>query len=150
MLQHVAFVFLTVCFLLLVPVGCPAADPPTGLQDEVRVKQPTRLDWEFVASGFGKEALQLPGNFDSLKQRFQLYVPPSYDAGRAWPLVVFISPGDAPLGWRYWQKVCEENRLLFCAPYGAGNNCPPGQRSRIVLDMLDQVRRDYHIDPERT
>jgi predicted esterase len=148
--SHVAFVFLTVGCLLLESAACPAADPPTGLQDEVRVKQPTRLDWQFVASGFGKEAVQLPGDFDSLKQRFQLYVPRSYDAARAWPLLVFISPGDAPLGWRSWQKVCEENRWLFCAPYGAGNNCPPGQRTRMVLDMLDQVRLSYHIDPERT
>ncbi len=146
----VASALLGVCSLFLLPAAGRGVDPPTGLQAEVRVKQPTRLDWEFVASGFGKEAAKLPADFDSLKQRFQLYVPKSYDAARAWPLLVFISPGDAPLGWRYWQKVCEENRMLFCAPYGAGNNCPPGPRTRIVLDMLDQVRRDYRIDPERT
>ncbi|MBI1915227.1 MAG: PDZ domain-containing protein [Planctomycetes bacterium] len=150
MLSHVASVLLAVGPFFLAPAACPGADPPTGLQEEVRVKRPTRLDWEFVASGFGREAVKLPADFDSLKQRFQLYVPRAYDPARAWPLVVFISPGDAPLGWRYWQKVCEENGMLFCAPYGAGNNCPPGPRARIVLDMLDQVRRDYRIDPERT
>src|SRR5262245_46055155 len=148
--SHPASALLVVCSLFLVPAAGRGADRPTGLQAEVRVKQPTRLDWEFVASGFGKEAAKLPADFDSLKQRFELYVPRAYDKGRAWPLVVFISPGDAPLGWRYWQKVCEDNGMLFCAPYGAGNNCPPGLRTRIVLDMLDQVRRDYRIDPERT
>jgi len=135
---------------LFFPIRSRAADPPTGFQAEVRVKRPTRLDWEFVAAGFGKETLKLRGDFDSLKQRYQLYVPRAYDAARAWPLVVFISPGDAPMGWRDWQKVCEESGTLFCSPYAAGNNCPPGQRVRIVLDMLDQVRRDYRIDPERT
>jgi PDZ domain len=142
------FVLSALAPVVLVPTL--TAGPPTGLQAEVKVKKPTRLDWEFVASGFGKKALKLRADFDSLQQRFQLYVPGTYDPTRSWPLVVFVSPGDAPLGWRYWQKVCEERGLLFCAPYAAGNNCPAGQRIRIILDMLDQVRRDYRIDPERT
>lgn len=135
-------------FLLTTPVV--AEESPTGFQTRVEVKQPTRLDWEFVASGFGKDALKLPSDYDSKQQRFQLYVPKTYRAERAWPLVVFVSPGDDPLGWRYWQKGCESSEVLFCAAFGAGNNCPPGKRIRIVLDMLDQVRRDYRIDPDRT
>jgi hypothetical protein len=77
-------------------------------------------------------------------------VPRQYDASRSWPLVVFISPGDEPLGWSAWQQSCEKAAALFCAAYGAGNNCPAGQRIRIVLDMLDDVRRQYHIDPDQT
>src|SRR5262249_52291162 len=65
-------------------------------------------------------------------------------------LVAFISPGDDPLGWRPWQKACEKAGALFCAPYGAGNNCPAGQRTRLVLDVLDDVRRHYRIDPDQT
>ena len=136
--------------LLLGVAPVRAAGPPTGFQAEVRVKRPTRLDWEFVASGFGPKAAKLPSTFDSRQQRFQLFVPKTYNAKRAWPLVAFISPGDAPMGWRYWQKLCERHDMLFCAPYSAGNNCPAGQRVRIVLDMLDQVRRDYRIDPDHT
>src|SRR5262249_61173913 len=115
-----------------------------------RARGPARCDWEFVASPFATGAPRLPPDFDSKQQRFQLFVPKTYTADKAWPLVVFISPGDAPLGWRYWQKPCEEAGVLFCAAYGAGNSCPVGRRVRIVLDMLDQVRRDYRIDPERT
>src|SRR6266699_649079 len=70
---------------------CPGAGPPTGFRPEVRVRRPTRLGWEFVASGCGKEALKLRADFD-----------------------------------------------------------PLGQRVRIVLDVLDQVRRDYRVDPDRT
>jgi hypothetical protein len=124
--------------------------PPTGFQAEVQVENSTRLDWEFMAASFGAEAVKLPGDYDSRKQRYQLYVPATYDRARSWPLVVFISPGDDPLGWRSWQKPCEEAGLLFCAAFGAGNNCPPGQRTRIVLDMLDDVRRHYHINPDET
>jgi hypothetical protein len=128
--------------------GASAAD--IGYQPEVTVKQPTRLDWEFVASAFGKDALQLPASFDSADQKYQLFVPKNYVASKNWPLIVFVSPGDDPLGWKYWQKVCEEHDVLYCAAYGAGNSCPAGKRIRVVLDVFDDVRRQYRIDPDRT
>jgi len=139
------FLLLGLCGLL------PAADdPPTGLQAEVKIKDPTRLDWQFVASGFGAQALKLPPDYDSRQQKFQLYVPRNYTSKKDWPLMVFISPGDDPMGWKFWQKTCETQGMLFCAAYGAGNNCPPGKRIRMVLDMFDQVRRTYQIDPQQT
>jgi pimeloyl-ACP methyl ester carboxylesterase len=122
----------------------------TGFQADVAVKQPTRLDWDFVASAFGKDAARLPGDYDSSSQRYQLFVPKNYEASKTRPLIVFISPGDDPMGWRAWQKVCEDNDILFCAAYGAGNSCPAGKRIRIVLDMFDDVRRQYRVDPDQT
>src|SRR5215469_5861753 len=65
-----------------------------GLRKEVRVSEPTRLDWEFVARSFGAGSDKVPKDYDSRKQRYLLYVPKKYKAGKAWPLVVFISPGD--------------------------------------------------------
>src|SRR3954468_10132368 len=138
------------CIGVLLPARPAVALPPTGFQAEVRVANRTRLDWEFAAAGFGRDATRLPAGYESRNQRYQLYVPKTYHPEKVWPLVVFISPGDEPLGWRYWQKPCEESDLLFCAAYGAGNNCPAGQRIRIVLDMLDDVRRHYRIDPDQT
>src|SRR5947209_18622748 len=97
--------FRTACLLwgvLPTAASLPAAE--TGYQAEVMIQQPTRLDWEFVASGFGKEALRLPADYDSTRQRYQLFVPKNYEASKNWPLLVFISPGDDPMGWRHWQK----------------------------------------------
>lgn len=135
---------------LVIYVGFGQAAAPTGFQDKVGVKGPTRIDWEFAVAGFGAGAARVPASYDSTKQRYVLFVPPGYAPARAWPLVVFISPGDDPMGWRHWQKVCESRGLLFCAAYGTGNNCPPGQRTRIVLDMFDDVRRNYRVDPDQT
>jgi hypothetical protein len=137
----------------LLMLGCwlAAAEPPaSGFLPEVSVRLPTRLDWEFVAGSISPEETRLPADYESARQRYQLFVPPGYKRNRAWPLVVFLSPGDAPLGWHSWQKVCEDNDVFFCCAYGAGNNVPPGRRIRIVLDMVDDVRRRYHISPEET
>src|SRR5947209_390363 len=88
---------------LLLSVG-PAwgQKPATGLQPDRRAREGTRLDWEFVA-GSGR----LPGGYDSRRQRYQLFVPPSYDATRAWPLVIFLPPGDDATGWRALERPCE-------------------------------------------
>jgi len=137
-----------VVWTLLAAPGLAA--PPTGFQDQVPISAPTRIDWKFAASAFGTAVAKLPADYDSRQQRYQLFVPRDYEPSRTWPLVVFISPGDEPLGWRSWQKTCEKAGALFCAPYGGGNNCPVGQRTRLVLDMLDDVRRHYQIDPDQT
>lgn len=136
--------------VVLVLFGAAWGDEPaTGLVSEVPVRLPTRLDWEFVAGAYGPEAARLT-DYDSDRQRYELFVPPAFKPGKTWPLVVFVSPGDDPLGWRSWEKVCEDADVFFCAAYGAGNGVPPGRRVRIVLDMLDDVRRRYPIDPART
>ena len=93
---------------------------------------------------------RLPGKYDSRQQRYQLFAPPTWKPTRTWPLVVFVSPGDDPLGWRAWRKPCEDADLPFAAAYGVGNSCPPGQRVRALLDVLDDVRKHYRIDPDRS
>jgi predicted esterase len=119
-----------------------------GLQ-EVRVAAPTRIDWQFVWAGKSSAAKPDDG-YDSRKQHYLLYVPKNYDGAKAWPLVVFISPQNNPAAWRFWRKSCEDLGMLYCEAYDAGNNCPVDRRTRIVLDMLDDVRRDYRIDTDQT
>src|SRR5262245_54437406 len=119
--------------LLLALLGTPAPAQEKGFQPERRVRESTRLDWEFVA---GPKA-SVPASYDWNKQLYQLFVPPRYTESRAWPLVVFLSPGDDPIGWRAWRTPCEEAGWLFAAPYGAGNGCPDALRLRIVFDVLD-------------
>lgn len=139
-------------FLIPITIFCGMATIVAHAQPPVdaKVQAPTRLDWEFVANQFGAGMGKVPANYDSAKQRYQLFVPKNYAKDKTWPLVLFISAGDGPGGWSAWKKVCEEHGVLFCAPYGAGNSCPIGQRCRIVLDALDDVRIKYSIDPNRT
>jgi predicted esterase len=133
----------------LCALALPASALAQGGPKEVRVSTPTRLDWKFASFGFGPGSEKME-NYDSAKQRYVLHVPKNYKTDKAWPLVVFISPGDGPSGWASWKTVCEKKGVLFCSPYGAGNATRAGRRTRIVLDMLDDVRRKYQIDPDQT
>ncbi len=119
-------------------------------QTERKVAAPTRLDWEFACSGFGKGAAKLPAGYDSTKQKYQLFVPKGVAKDKPAGLILFISAGDGAGSVKAWQAVCEKHGLLFAAPNGAGNATPAGPRTRIVLDVLDDVRRQYAIDPDQT
>ena len=64
--------------------------------------------------------------------------------------MLFISPSQKPSGWRQWQKLCQQSGVIFASPFEAGNNCPNPRRVRIVLDVLDDMRRRYTVDADRT
>jgi len=93
--------------LLVAAPGVPAQEPK-----EVQVSAPTRLDWQFAVRGFGADAARLPAGFDSTGQRYQLFVPTTYQPNRAWPLVVFLSHSPQPAGWQAWKKVCVKEDML--------------------------------------
>lgn len=38
----------------------------------------------------------------------------------------------------------------LASPHGAGNNTDSRKRVRIILDVLDVLRREYRVDPDRT
>jgi hypothetical protein len=136
----------------LLPVLLHAAEPARGYQKKVTVAGETRLDWTFALSN--RSLVNPPANWlgdhDSGKQSYELFVPPQYNAKQPAPLILFISAGNAPAGYRQLEPVCKQLGFLFASPHEAGNNCPFQKRVRIVLDILDDIRRNYNIDPDRT
>jgi hypothetical protein len=139
--------------LVLTLSDAAAAEPLRGYNKRVTVSAATRPDWTFAVSNRSlatPPADWLPADYDSPQQAYELYVPPTYNAKQSYPLLVFISPGAEPLGWKHWETVCKQHGIIFAGAYGAGNDCPGKQRVRIVLDVLDDVRRRVKIDPDRT
>src|ERR1051325_1296924 len=136
---------------LLAAVSCLTISVPlASAQTERKVGAATRLDWEFAARGFGPAAAKLPAGYDSTKQKYQLFVPKSHKKDKPAGLVLFISPSDQPAGFKSWQAACEKEGILFASPFAAGNSVAAGQRTRIILDVLDDVRRQHAIDPDLT
>jgi len=123
-----------------------------GHQPQVSVQGETRIDWVFALANQSPAAP--PANwlpeYDSTQQTYELFVPSNYDPARSWPVVLFISPSKQSAGFAQWKAVCEQEGILFASPHGAGNDCDTRRRVRIVLDVLDDVRQRYNVDPDRT
>ena len=128
------------------------ATSPDGYQSKVAVTAPTRLDWTFALAN---QSLADPPadwlkDYDSTKQTYELYVPLKRDAKKPLPLILFVSPGNDPMGWKHFEPVCKNLGFLFAGLREAGNDCPPKRRVRILFDVLDDVRRHYPTDSDRT
>ena len=123
-----------------------------GHDPNVTVSADGRMDWVYVVSNQSPEKSPegwLEG-YRSTEQTYERYVPAKYDKGKSWPLVVFISPGERGAGLAQWKPMCDREGVLFASPHAAGNATDTRQRVRIVLDVLDDLRRQYNIDPDRT
>jgi pimeloyl-ACP methyl ester carboxylesterase len=140
-------------FSILVSLAKPlsAQQVTRGHVASVTVADATRLDWAFaLANQSPKEPpADWTRDYDSKKQTYELYVPQQYDSKTAWPVVLFVSPGDRGAGFQQWQQTLQKRGIIFASPHQAGNNCPMPRRVRIVMDVLDDLRRNYNIDPDR-
>ena len=117
---------------------------------EVKVSAATRIDWVFALSN--QSPAEPPADwlpkYDSTAQSYELYVPKIKKGSPG--LILFISPGERSMGLDALRKVCDDHNLIFASPNDAGNNTDSRQRVRIVLDVLDDVRKEYQVDPDRT
>jgi len=132
--------------------GAIAGEPSRGYQPKVPVRQAGRFDWTFVVSNrsLASPPSDWTPDYDPQKEHYALFVPEGCDPQKPCPLILLVPAGDQPDGWAQLEPVCRKQGILFASPYGAGNACPGKQRVRIVLDVLDQVRRDWRVDPDRT
>lgn len=142
------------CPLVLVALAPPAiAAPKEGYTPKVTVSGPTRIDWVYTSVTRSLEkppAKFLPEDYDSTRQTYELFVPKRTDAKKPLPAVLFISAADDPQGWKAFEKPCRDAGFVFVGVRGAGNSVPGPLRCRIVLDCLDDVRRQLPLDPDRT
>src|SRR5258708_6417786 len=142
---------LALCVVLML-AGSPALAPAQGYQPSVTVAAETRLDWIFALAN--QSLTQAPtewlGDYRSADQRYELFVPTNLDRKKPASLVLFISAGAQPAGWKQFQQLCQRHGIIFASAFDAGNDCPLKRRVRIVLDVLDDVWRQYPVDPDRT
>lgn len=139
--------------MLVCAAGGPAARAAErpGHHPDTRVQEPTRIDWVFVLANQSPAEVP-PGwlaDHESTRQSYDLYVPAG-GRGKRPGLVLFISPGDRGTGLDAFRRACDTHNLVFAAPHAAGNGVDTRARVRIVLDVLDDVRRRCGVDPDRS
>jgi predicted esterase len=116
------------------------------------VQQETQLDWVYplLRRSPEKAPAELAAGYRSAAQEYELHGPEEDGAGGNWPMVIFISPSDRPVGWRLCEPTCRRHGVLLADLVGMGNGKPAAHRVRAVLDVLDDVRGRYDVDPNRT
>src|SRR4051812_1771008 len=98
------------CFLL---GAADAAPPGPGLHNKVTVTAPTRLDWTFVLA----TRSTTPADGDESKSAYQLFVPARKGPKTPLPVLLFVSAGDEPGGWKAFEKLAKSQGILFAAPH---------------------------------
>ncbi len=138
--------------LVALSTSASAAEVPVGHLAEKSVTAATRLDWVYALANQSpaQPPAHLLDDYDSTKQSYELFVPERYSPDKSWPVVLFVSPGNRGTGFQQWQQVCRREQIIFASPHAAGNNTPMPRRIRIVMDVLDDLRRRYNVDPDRT
>ena len=138
--------------LFAAPAGT-AAPPATGYTAKVTVAAPTRLDWTFAVTSqsLADPPAKLSGaDYDPKKQSYDLFLPERKDPKKPIPALVWVSASDDAAGWRVFETLCKDKGVAFIGVRNAGNDVPPPKRVRIVLDCLDDVRRQVPLDADRT
>ena len=125
---------------------------PSGYHPSVFVSGPGRLDWTFVISESSLDPAPsaMTAGYLSTRQTYELFVPPNYDPRRLYPMIIHVTAGPRSDAWAQWQQTCRAHNVILAGAHNAGNAVPLPARVRIVLDVLDDVRRRFHIDPDRT
>ena len=127
----------------------------------VAVAEPTRLDWTFAAST--RSVADPPPEwvkhvYQSSAQTYEFYGPAKSGSRKpatkpphhGYPLILFLSHKGNAIGWRHCEPICRQHGFLFAGPHGTFKGDLRSLRIRIVMDVLDDVRRHYPIDPDRT
>ncbi|HUW58955.1 MAG TPA: sugar-binding protein, partial [Planctomycetota bacterium] len=96
---------------------------------------------------------------DDMPQPYRVEVPADYDASKPYPLVVNIHGyGGAGLTYDLWcgitMRSADAERearpgYLVAVPYGRGNTGWRGWGRGDVFHVIDAMKRDYKIDPDR-
>jgi predicted esterase len=125
---------------------------PSGYHPSIQVLAPGRLDWTFVVSqqSLDPGPTRATAGYISTLQTYELYLPPSYSPRRPNAMIIHVTAGPRSDGWLHWQTVCRNRGVILAGVHNAGNAVPMPLRARIVLDVLDDVRRRFNIDPDRT
>jgi predicted esterase len=130
----------------------PPSVLPAGYHPNVFVSRPGRLDWTYVVSdsSLDRAPSAMTAGYVSTRQNYELYVPPDYNPLRPCPMIIHVATGPRSDSWAQWQNTARVHHLIVAGAHNAGNSVPTPLRARITLDVLDDVRRRFRIDPDRT
>jgi pimeloyl-ACP methyl ester carboxylesterase len=86
---------------------------------------------------------------DDSAQPYSLYVPDDYDAGKAWPLIVYLHGRGGTSGETAFPLPLRPRNYLFARCDGRSGSTWDNLAERDILDVMAHVQKFYHVDPSR-
>ena len=110
-----------------------------------------------------------PTQYAPYPEIYSIYVPRSYDEKKKWPLIVSLHGGSSnhnvwmamllghpltPSEYRRnfrtpFDALVHQEEAVIVAPQGMGQNHWLGEAQKDVMDVVEDVCRNYHIDMDR-
>ncbi len=87
--------------------------------------------------------------YDLVDERFEVFVPESYDGERPFGLLVWVSPMPSGRLPQMWEATVEKHNLIWIGANNSGNERGVGVRFGLALDAVHNMTRRYAIDPSR-
>lgn len=134
----------------------PPAKSVYGRIEKLLERSRDILDGKTAENATGTFARFYFSDIDDSVQGYHVHLPQSYVASQKWPLVVHLygeasafgsfdpDRADAEL-----DALADRFGVVLVRPYGRGNTGYRGAGADDVFSVLEQVREDYSIDPER-
>ncbi|MCX6966859.1 MAG: hypothetical protein NTZ46_03605 [Verrucomicrobia bacterium] len=88
-------------------------------------------------------------NFDPAKEKFNIYVPASYDPQKPCGVVGWTNPGDGALIPKQFQPLFDEFRLIAIAAESCGNKQKSERRAGLLVSAILQLSTTMAIDRRR-
>lgn len=101
----------------------------------------------------GDHLLYLTSSYDGSREPYRLFVPKAIEQGKTLPfLIVLHGKGVDQEAWFKYTPVkehAEKRGYIMVAPHGRGDYFYRGPAEHDVLDIIDIVKREYPVDPDR-
>lgn len=86
---------------------------------------------------------------DPAKERWDVYIPGSYDGSEPYGVLVWVHPGDrADLPYR-WNIALDDHKLIYVSAFNSGNERVAYRRMALALTGLANVIAQYKVDRSR-
>jgi len=96
-----------------------------------------------------KLTLNQMAGFDIKNERFRIYVPKGYTDDIPHGLLVYIASSSRPGIPISWVKIFAQKKLIWIAPFRAGNGEKASRRIRLALEARKHALLNYNIAPNR-
>ncbi|VTS05145.1 PDZ domain-containing protein [Tuwongella immobilis] len=132
------------------PMGGPR--PPMPMPMPMPMKDEPKEDAKKPAAK--PETGLIRRNDPVVDRSYWMYVPPTYDPNISYGLVVWLHiPGqggkDADTVLNVWDQICQKYHLIMVAPLSKNADGWLGSEMDDILATVQEVRKQYTIDPER-